>query len=67
MIHTGIGPAQINGLLTTLNIPAISSRTIQKRQMETGPAIQQVADDTIQKVLQDEIQATAEYVLNYYL
>nr|XP_034322437.1 uncharacterized protein LOC109617730 [Crassostrea gigas] len=60
MIHTGIGPAQINGLLTTLNIPAISSKTIQKRQMETGSAIEKVAEDTIQNVLQDEIQATAE-------
>lgn len=60
MIHTGIGPAQINGLLTTLNIPAISSKTIQKRQMETGSAIEKVAEDTIQNVLQDEIHATAE-------
>ncbi|XP_061195042.1 uncharacterized protein LOC133203237 [Saccostrea echinata] len=60
MIHAGIGPAQVNDLLTSINIPAISTKTIQNRQTETGLAIEKVAEDTIQQVLQDEILATVE-------
>ncbi|XP_061187273.1 uncharacterized protein LOC133195447 [Saccostrea echinata] len=60
MIHAGIGPAQVNDLLTSINIPALSTKTIQNRQTETGLAIEKVAEDTIQQVLQDEILATVE-------
>ena len=61
MTHTGVGPTQVNGLLTALNIPAISTRTLQCRQNETGMAIEKMAEETIQDVLGDEIQATLQY------
>ena len=61
MTHTGVGPTQVIGLLTALNIPAISTRTLQGRQNETGMAIEKVAEETIQDVLGDEIQATLQY------
>ena len=44
MTHTGVGPTQVIGLLTALNIPAISTRTLQGRQNETGMAFEKVAE-----------------------
>ena len=61
MTHTGVGPTQVYGLLTALNIPAISTRTLQCRHNETGIAIEKVAEDTIQDALGDKIQATLQY------
>nr|XP_022290026.1 uncharacterized protein LOC111101728 [Crassostrea virginica] len=58
MIHTGIGPAQVNGLLTALNIPPVSTRTLQARQNETGLAVESVAEESMQECLEEEIQET---------
>ena len=44
MTHTDVGPTQVNRLLTALNIPAISTRTLQCRQNETGMALEKVAE-----------------------
>jgi hypothetical protein len=60
MMHTGVGPTQVNGLLTAINIPAISTRTLQCRQNETGVAVEKVAEETIHDVLDDEILETLE-------
>ena len=40
MTHTDVGPTQVIRLLTALNIPAISTRTLQCRQNETGMAFE---------------------------
>ncbi|XP_061171002.1 uncharacterized protein LOC133180520 [Saccostrea echinata] len=61
MVHTGMGPSQVNALLTSLNIPPISSRTLQNRQNETGTVMEKTAVETTRSSLHDEIQATLEY------
>ena len=67
MIHTGIGPAQVNGLLTALNIPPVSTRTLQARQNETGLAVESVAEESMQECLEEEIQETVRYDISHSL
>ena len=67
MIHTGIGPAQVNGLLTALNIPPVSTRTQQVRQNETGLAFESVAEESMQECLEQEIQETVKYDFSHRL
>ena len=67
MIHTGIGPAQVNGLLTALNIPPVSTRTLQARQIETGLAVESVGEESMQECLEEEIQETVKYDISHGL
>lgn len=62
MMHLGIGPSQVNTLSSPLNIPTVSTRTLQNRQNELGTVMEKVAEDTKRSSLQEEIQATLEYV-----
>lgn len=61
-MHSGIGPSQVNALLSSLNIPTISTQTLQNRQNEMGTVMEKVAEDTKRSSLHEEIQATLEYV-----
>nr|XP_034331420.1 uncharacterized protein LOC117680512 isoform X2 [Crassostrea gigas] len=60
MMHSGIGPSQVNALLSSLNIPTVSTRTLQNRQNELGTVMEKVAEDTKRSSLHEEIQATLE-------
>lgn len=62
MMHSGIGPSQVNSLLSSLNIPTISTRTLQNRQNESGKVVEKIAEDTTRSSLHDEIQASLEYL-----
>lgn len=62
MMHSGKGPSQMNALLSSLNIPTVSTRTLQNRQNELGTVMEKVAEDTKRSSLHEEIQATLEYV-----
>ncbi|XP_062581421.1 uncharacterized protein LOC134243205 isoform X2 [Saccostrea cucullata] len=62
MVHTGIGPYQVNTLLTSLNIPSVSSWTLQNRQHETGPVLEKTAVESTRSSLHDEIQATVSMI-----
>lgn len=62
MMHSGIGPSQVNSLLSSLNIPTISTRTLQNRQNESGKVVEKITEDTTRSSLHDEIQASLEYV-----
>lgn len=62
MMHSGIGPSQVNSLLSSLNIPTISTRTLQNRQNESGKVVEKIAEDTTRSSLHGEIRASLEYV-----
>lgn len=62
MMHSGIGPSQVNALLSPLNIPTVSSRTLQNRQNELGTVIEKDAEDTKRSSLHEDIQATLAYI-----
>lgn len=62
MMHSGIGPSQVNSLLSSLNITTISTRTLQNRQNESGKVVEKITEDTTRSSLHDEIQASLEYV-----
>lgn len=59
-MHSGIGPSQVNALLSSLNIPTVITRTLQNRQNELGTVMEKVAEDTKRSSLHEEIQATLE-------
>lgn len=62
MMHSVIGPSQVNAHLSPLNIPTVSTRTLQNRQNELGTVMEKVPEDTKRSSLHEEIQATSEYV-----
>lgn len=64
MMHSGIGPSQVNALLSSLNIPTVSTRTLQNRQNELGTVMEKVAEDTKRSSLHEEIQATLELCIH---
>ncbi|XP_069122588.1 uncharacterized protein [Argopecten irradians] len=60
MVHTGLGGRQINAVLAAVNIPPVSNTLLHARQAESGPAFEDVAEDSIQDSLNKEIQLTTE-------
>ena len=51
MLHAGIGPTHVNALLTSMNIPPVSSGTLERRQAEAGPVVEEVAKESCRQVL----------------
>ena len=43
MLHSGIGPTKLMDLLSVMNIPPPSTKTIKKRERDVGPVIESVA------------------------
>ena len=66
-VHVNFGPAHVNGLLTALNIPPVSTRTLQARQNETGLAVESVAEESMKECLEEEIQETVKYDISHSL
>ena len=56
--HIGIGPTQVNNFLTAINLPFVSKSLLQKGYEETTPAIQRVAQRSIDRALQEESELT---------
>lgn len=54
-IDNGIGYTHVNGFLSTLNIPTINKTAYKNREREVGKAIEEVATNSCQMVLEDEI------------
>ena len=50
MLHAGIGPTDVNALLSSINIPAVASSTIK----EIGPAIEKVAKTSCLDSMEEE-------------
>ena len=58
MDHIGIGATQLNNLLSELNLPTIHHKTLKNRDREIGPAIETVANNSMNSALAEEIQQT---------
>ncbi|KAH3801145.1 hypothetical protein DPMN_154791 [Dreissena polymorpha] len=55
MVHAGVGVRQINGILSTLNIPAVNHTMLIRRQNEAGQAVEEVAKSSADTFLQEEV------------
>lgn len=56
MVNGGYGERHVNSFLDALNIPCISQRALKGREREVGQQLEQMADETCQKYLQEEIK-----------
>ncbi|CAC5378289.1 unnamed protein product [Mytilus coruscus] len=57
-INAGLGERQVNTLLSGLNIPPVSHCMMSARQKDVGVALQEVAKETVDQVLCEEIELT---------
>jgi hypothetical protein len=55
MIDAGLGEKHVNGLLSALNIPTVTPRTIKCRERELVPHLSEMAEETCRKSLEEEI------------
>lgn len=55
MYHIGIGPTQLNNFLS-INFPAVSNKTIQRRCKEVGITLEEMAKHSIDNALINEIE-----------
>ena len=55
-IDNGIGYSHINSFLTTLDIPSINRSTYKRREREIGLAIEDLAANSCEMVLENEIE-----------
>lgn len=60
MLHAGIGTTQINSILTALNIPAVSHAVLDRRQKETGDALETLACKSTEEWMIEEQRLTSE-------
>ena len=56
-LHTGIGETHLNNFLGTLNIPSLNTVTFKNREREIGHAVESVAKQSCEKVMNDERNA----------
>ncbi|XP_056004761.1 uncharacterized protein LOC125659810 isoform X2 [Ostrea edulis] len=61
MVHSGLGERQVNSFLSSLNIPAVSHKTISRRQTEMGTVVQSVARESTEMALMEEIELTEKF------
>ena len=54
MLHAGIGATHVNRFLTTLNIPAVNTHQVKKREREVGEVLESVAKHSCQRALWQE-------------
>ena len=55
MVHAGMGERQVNSFLSSLNIPAVSHKTLSARQEEMGDVVSNVARESTRAALNEEI------------
>lgn len=60
MLNTGIGETHLNNLLSVLNVPGISKKTLKKREREVGKNVEAIAKECCEEALQEEIKKTSE-------
>jgi len=54
MLDAGIGPAQLNTLLSALNIQPVSESLLKRHERVVGPFIEAVAADSCKEAIQLE-------------
>ena len=57
-INAGLGERQVNTLLSGLNIPPVSHCMMSARQKDVGVALQEVAKETVDQALCEEVELT---------
>ena len=58
MLHAGIGETHINNLLTTMNLPHISHKSLKKRENEIGSVLELFAKGSADSALETEKELT---------
>ena len=58
MDHAGIGATHVNHFLTTLNIPAMDSKVLQRQEKQIGAVVEQVAKESCDQALAEEVEKT---------
>lgn len=56
MINGGFGETHVNCILASLNILGISKKSLKNREREVGVNLEEMAEESCQKQLQDEIR-----------
>ncbi|XP_062611418.1 uncharacterized protein LOC134273245 [Saccostrea cucullata] len=56
MLNEGFGETHVNSLLAALNIPSVSRKTLKNREREVGQQLGQMAEETCNKSLQEEMK-----------
>lgn len=56
MVNGGYGKTHVNALLAALNIYCVSQKTLKTREREVGQQVGEMAEETCQKSLQEEIR-----------
>jgi len=58
MVDAGIGPSQVQRLLSIMNLPVPNGKTLKKRETEVGNANEYQAELSCQHALEEEIVKT---------
>ena len=58
IIHAGMGESDLNNLLSTLNLPTISHKSLKKREIEIGSVMQKYANTSADAALIKEQELT---------
>lgn len=56
MVYGGYGKTHVNTLLAALNINCVSQKTLKTRERDVGQQVGEMAEETCQKSLQEEIR-----------
>ena len=58
ILHSGIGESDLNSLLSVLNLPQISHKSLKVREVEIGSIIETFANKSVDDALQKEQELT---------
>ena len=56
MINSGLGVTHVNALLSSMNIPTISPRSLKRREREVGKHLEKLAEESCSEVLHEEME-----------
>lgn len=65
MINSGMGPSHVNTFLTACNIPPINHKTIAKKENIIGQIIEEEANKSCARSLEEEIQSSKTLECSY--
>ena len=64
MVHTGMGPVQINNLLAALNLPPVVPSTLKRREQKIDTTLETVAKKSCLEAQKEEIEKGNGKVIN---
>lgn len=56
VVHTGLGPVQVNNLLTTLNLPPVDPTTLKRWEYKIGSTLETIAKLSCYEAQKEEIE-----------